>query len=205
MADEPPIVSGNQASESTSLSLIERVRLHDPVAWRRFSELYGPVVYRWAQRHGLQPQDAADVVQDVFASVAQNLGGFRRRNAADTFRGWLWTVTRNKVLDVYRRRQAEPAGAGGSTAHRRLEQLPELPEFDDEPADSFAADLSHRALLLIQTEFEATTWQAFWAVAVDGKSPADAAAELGLTVAAVYKAKSRVLLRLRQELDGLLD
>lgn len=205
MADEHLTPASNEQSKSTSLSLIERVRLREPAAWQRFSELYGPVVYRWAQRHGLQPHDAADVVQEVFASVAQNLGGFSRRTAADTFHGWLRTVTRNKVLDVYRRRQNEPAAAGGSTAHRRLEQLPVLPECDDEPADSFAADISHRALLLIQTEFEATTWQAFWAVAVEGKAPADAARDLGLTVAAVYKAKSRVLLRLRQELDGLLD
>ena len=167
--------------------------------------LYGPIVYRRTVRGGLKPHDVADVVQDVFTAVAEHLGSFQRHTASDTFRGWLWTVTRNKVLDFFRRRQSEPAGAGGSTAHRRMEQLPELPERDDEPAESFAADLSRRALLLIQTEFEPNTWQAFWAVAVDGRLPADVARDLGLTAAAVYKAKSRILLRLRNELDGLLD
>jgi len=205
MADHTSASADYSGSESTSLSLLERVRLHDPEAWRRFVALYGPVVYGWTLRHGLQPHDAADVAQDVFTAVAQHLDSFRKRSADGGFRGWLWTITRNKVHDHFRRRQEEPIGTGGSTAHRRLERIPELPEHDDEPAETSAAELSHRALALIQNEFETTTWRAFWAIAVDGHAPADVASELGITVAAVYKAKSRVLLRLRHELDGLLE
>ncbi len=71
--------------------------------------------------------------------------------------------------------------------------------------DSESRSIMRRALELVRAEFEPATWTAFWRTTVDGAVPADAAAELGVSVNAVYKAKSRVLRRLRDELDGLLD
>jgi len=192
-------------AEPTSTSLIERVRLDDREAWRRFASLYGPVVYRWTLRFGLSRDDAADVVQDVFVAAARNIGNFRKQSAGDSLRGWLFAIARNKVRDHARRRRGEPAGAGGTTAQERLAGLAEPVEPEDAPADAVTAEVAHRALRLIQTEFEPGTWRAFWATAVEGRSPAEAARDLELSVAAVYKAKSRVLLRLRRELDGMLD
>lgn len=189
---------------STSVSLLERVKLRDNEAWSRFVRLYGPTIYRWARRAALQPSDAADVVQDVFQAVAEHIGRFRRQSDRDTFSGWLWMVTRNKVRDHLRRRAASPNALGGSVGQDLVNQLP-LPEHVDEPADRLTSELAHRALELIQTDFEPSTWQAFLRSTVDEHSVADVARELGLSVAAVYKAKSRVLLRLRKELEGLLD
>lgn len=196
--------NGTASSDATSPSLLDGVRQLDPDAWRRFAAIYGPIVYRWTVRHGLQDHDAADVTQEVFRAVAENIGRFEHRAPGDSLRGWLWTVTRNKIRDHYRRRQQEVSAAGGTDAHQRLQQVPGLPEENDESPVDFAAELSHRALTFIQNEFEPGTWRAFWRTAVDGQAPADAARELGLTLGAVYKAKSRVLLRLRRELDGLL-
>lgn len=192
-------------SQATSRSLLDGVRQHDPAAWRRFAALYGPIVYRWTQREGLQEHDAADVVQDVFRAVAENIQRFAHRSAGDSLRGWLWTIARNKIRDHYRRRHKEVAGAGGTAAQQLLQQQPGLPEEPDESPDGLSTELAHRALTLMQNEFEPSTWRAFWRTAVDGQSASDTARELKLTLAAVYKAKSRVLLRLRQELDGLLD
>lgn len=189
----------------TSRSLLDGVRQRDPDAWRRFVGLYGPIVYRWTQREGLREHDAADVVQDVFRAVAENIRRFEHRSASDSLRGWLWTITRNKIRDHYRRHQHEIAGSGGTDAQQRLQQVPGLPEEPDESPDGLAAELAHRALALMQSEFEASTWQAFWRTTVEGRSVADTARELKLTLAAVYKAKSRVLLKLRRELDGLLE
>jgi RNA polymerase sigma-70 factor (ECF subfamily) len=197
--------SASDAGQSTSHTLLERVQRLDPEAWRRFAALYAPIVYRWAIRYGLQPHDASDVTQDTFQAVAQNIQRFQRRTASDSLRGWLWAITRNKIRDHFRQRQKQPAAIGGSEAHGQLQQTPNPPEHLEESADLVAAELSNRAMRLIQNEFEATTWQAFWATAVEGRYVADVATQLGLTQAAVYKAKSRVLLRLRQELDGLLD
>ena len=194
-----------QSSDSTSHSLLQCVQQRDPDAWRRFAALYGPIVYRWSIRYGLQPHDAADVTQETFQSVAQSIDRFERRSADDSFRGWLWTITRNKIRDHFRRHQKEPRAAGGSAAHDQLQQTPSLPEKNDDSSEAVATELAHRALRLIQSEFEPNTWRAFWATAVDARRADEVAGELGLTLAAVYKAKSRVLLRLRRELEGLLD
>jgi RNA polymerase sigma-70 factor (ECF subfamily) len=193
-----------EPSESTSRSLLERVKRQEPAAWRRFATLYGPIVYRWAVECRLPHEDAVDVTQEVFLAASQNISQFRRESAGQSLRGWLWTITRNKVRNHLR--DLHPAeAAGGSAMHDQLSQLPVFDDSDKHAAQSIALEISHRALKLIQTDFEEPTWRAFWSTTVDGRTASDVAAELGLSLAAVYKAKSRVLQRLRQELAGLVD
>jgi RNA polymerase sigma-70 factor (ECF subfamily) len=194
-----------ESSGSASSGLLARVKANDGAAWTRLVELYGPVVYRWARANGLQASDAADVVQDVFQSVARSIESFRREAPADTFRGWLWTIARNKIRDHFRRQGGQPQAAGGDTAAAAMAQMPEAgPDDSDEMARRAAqASLARRAMTLMQGDFEESSWRAFWLTAVEGRSAADAAAELGISAAAVYMAKSRVLRRLRQELAGL--
>jgi RNA polymerase sigma-70 factor (ECF subfamily) len=188
------------ASGSTSTSLLERLRGREPAAWERLSQLYGPIVYRWARSSGLQDTDAADVVQEVFRAVAGSLDHFHRDGPTDSFRGWLWGITKNKLRDHFRARAGNPVGAGGTDAQQQLLEVPETPP--DSTSHSLKPDaiLVHRALALIQVEFEERTWKAFWRSAVDGQAAADIAKELGMTPRAVRQAKYRVLRRLRQEL-----
>lgn len=186
----------------TSLTLLERVRERDEEAWRRLLHLYAPFVARWCGQGGVRGQDADDVQQEVFQAVATGLDGFRRDREGDTFRGWLRGITRNKLLDHYRRNEKNPPAQGGTEAHLRLQHLAEQPSPEDTAED--LNSLYHRALELVKAEFEPRTWEAFWRAAVDGQSPALIAAELGVTPAAVRKAKSRVLHRLREELGELL-
>jgi RNA polymerase sigma-70 factor, ECF subfamily len=166
------------------------------------------MVYGWCLRAGLQPADAADVGQDVFAAVARGIDGFRRDRAGDTFRGWLYVITRNKLRD----RAASPGavGTGGSDAQRRLAELPaEQPGETGATADAEEVNerkaLYRRAIECVRGEFEPRTWQAFWRAFVDGHAPADIASDLGITVNAVYLAKSRILRRLREEFAALID
>lgn len=193
-----------ETSSSTSKSLIERARKLEPEAWQRLADLFGPMVYRWGRKSGLQSSDAADVMQEVFRAVAANIRGFDRSGPGHTFRGWLWTITRNKIRDHFRRQTQRPEAAGGTVARQRLEQLPEA------PADSSAEQSSHfnlatkQVLELVKADFEQPTWQAFWETAVEDKKPADVAVDLGMNVSAVYMAKSRVLRRLRTEMNELL-
>ena len=187
------------APPSTSTGLLARAKARESEAWRRLAGLYGPVVYGWSRRCGLQSADAADVVQDVFAAVWKSIEGFRRDRPGDSFRGWLWTITRNKVRD--RARDAGPAASGGTDARLVLERLAAAP--DDEPPAPPSALIARGALELVRAEFEPRTWQAFWRTTVVGTPAAEVGEELGMSVAAVYKCKSRVLHRLRQELAGL--
>jgi RNA polymerase sigma-70 factor, ECF subfamily len=187
--------------KTTSVTLLERVRDRDEVAWRRLLFLYGPLIARWCSHWGVRDQDADDIQQEVFLAVAAGVDAFRRDRPGDTFRGWLRGITRNKLLDRYRRRSG-PEAQGGTESHLLLQQVPE-PELPDD-AETDVQGLYHRALELVRVEFESRTWEAFWRAAVDGHAPADIAADLGVTAAAVRKAKSRVLHRLRQELGELI-
>lgn len=185
--------------DMTSPTLVEAVRRGDADAWGRLARLYGPLVYAWCRRAGLQAADAEDVLQEVFVTVASRIGEFRHGGESDTFRGWLWAITRFKIGDWLRRREKQPVGAGGSEALERLQATPEPPELpEEEPVGP--SGLHQRALELVRGEFEDRTWQAFWRVVVQGRDPADVAGELGLSRNAVYIARSRVLRRLREAL-----
>jgi RNA polymerase sigma-70 factor (ECF subfamily) len=150
----------------------------------------------------LQAADAADVGQEVFQTVARKVGDFHRDRPGDSFRGWLWTITRNKVHDFHRARLPDQA-AGDPDALERLTAA--QPADEDGRPEAEAKLLYRQALDLLRQEFQEATWRAFWRVVVDGQRPAAVAAELGLTANAVYLAKSRVLRRVRQEYADLLD
>lgn len=191
---------------STSSSLLRRVQANDPVAWQVFAQIYAPVVYSWARQTGLQEADAADVVQETFRALVTRVGTFRKATPSDSFRGWLWTVTRNKIRDHFRNQAGRAPTVGGTDHRLLLEEIPEIPPDDSSrtgQAGSLTCEayLSHQVLLTLQAEFEPRTWQAFWEVAVQGRRPADVANELQMSIGAVYMAKSRVLKRLRQELS----
>jgi len=151
----------------------------------------------------LQAEDAKDVVQEVFSSVATHVSTFHRDAEHGGFRAWLSKITRNKIRDFYRRRCEEPIAQGGTGAYERLCRM------SCEPATngSLVADetdknlLVRRAIRLVQEEFEERTWEMFCRVAILAEKPAEVAARFGVSVAAVYQAKSRVLRRLRQLLD----
>jgi RNA polymerase sigma-70 factor, ECF subfamily len=201
---DPGAEPGPLSSTATSRSLLDRARADDPGAWERLVGLYGPLVYRWCRRWDLQDHDVADVLQEVFQAVVAHLAGFRKERPGDTFRGWLWRITRNKVHDHFRRLGREPRGAGGSDAQQRLARLPDLPPDDEPPAEEAGErELFFRALDLIRDEFAERTWLAFWRTAVEGQAARDVAADLAMSAGAVRVAKSRVLHRLREELGDL--
>jgi len=185
---------------------LDQLRARQPEAWQRLVHLYGPLIYRWCRRSNLAAEDAADVVQEVLAAAAVHLPGFRRDRPQDSFTGWLAAIARNKVREHYRRRHGMAEAQGGSTAQRRIAEIPQPPEPSEEsirPDAQSAVCLSHRALELIRAEFETRTWDAFWRVSVGEQSPADVAADLKMSTAAVYMAKYRILRRLRQVLAEL--
>jgi RNA polymerase sigma-70 factor (ECF subfamily) len=210
MSDLLELSDGGQgpfASWATSRSLLELARENDAAAWERLVSLYAPLVFHWCRRWDLQEQDTADIFQEVFQAVAMHLAGFRKTQPGDTFRGWLRTITRNKIHDFFRRRGRQPRCVGGPDAQQRLAQLPAPQESEEDSGSEEVEDrrLFLRALNLIRGEFEERTWQAFWRTTVDGQTSRQAAAELAMTSGAVRVAKSRVLQRLREELGDLLE
>jgi RNA polymerase sigma-70 factor (ECF subfamily) len=184
--------------ESTSASLL--VRLKDPAesaAWERFVKLYSPLLFFWARRQGLQDSDASDLVQDVLATLVRKIPDFIY-DRGKGFRDWLKTVLLNKWRDRLRKR------APVALQDEMMNQVPDSVDQGFEEAE-YRAYIVKQALELMQAEFAPKTWKACWEHVVQGRSAAEVAAELGISEGSVYVAKSRVLARLRVELEGLLE
>lgn len=192
-------------SSSTSVSLLDRARRQEQLAWGRLIELYSPLVYRWCRQWGLTPSDAADAGQDVFQSVWLALPTFVHSGRTGAFRGWLKTVARNKAHDHWRRQSSEPSARAAQLSEEIAARAPVAMIEDETADDSERTWLYRRAVELLQTDFSESTWRAFWLVVIDGRPAQDVAAELGLSLNAVYIAKSRVLSRLRMEFSELVD
>jgi len=195
---------GASESSATPASLLACARAGSPDCWDRLVQLYAPLVWHWCRTSGLQTEDQADVIQEVFQAVAGRLDRFQR-GSAGSFRAWLRTVTRHKICDAHRRRQKEPAGTGGSDAQRWFSEVPAPEGEDDSRVEPAERDLLVRqALALLRPHFTEQTWQAFWRTAVEGCQTQDAAEALGMSPGAVRVARCRVLKRLREELHGLM-
>jgi len=199
-------VLADQSSNATRSSLLQRASQRDAQAWRELVDLYGPLVAHWCRRCLLDAHSAADCVQDVFTSVAVALEQFSPQQSSGSFRAWLWTITRNKLRDHFRRNTRSPKASGGSTAMDLMQQVIDpLPIPDDEPTgDLQLQQLTSRALAQVQSEFEARTWQAFWRSVVDGIATSEVAQELNMSEATVRKSRSRILRRLRQQLGDVV-
>jgi len=182
-------------------------RLGDPqdsAAWKQFVELYGRLVYGFARQRGLQDADAADLTQEVFLAVSQGASRFKYDPKQGTFRGWLFGLTRNKIAKFLQRRRYQPVGSGDTNANRRLEEQPDAePDPKGIWEEEYQKQLFRLAAAQIRDNFTDSTWRAFWATAVEGKSGATVARDLGLSVGAVYVARSRVLARLAEQIQQM--
>ncbi len=191
----------NEATQRTRPSLLLRVRdAGDERAWREFVELYTPLIFTYCQRRGLQEADAADVAQEVMRTVAHAIGGFVYQPAKGTFRSWLYTVTRTRLVNFQRRQQRQPRGTGETTVREFLESQPN-PEPDDSWDQEFHQRLLDWACAQVRGEFQVSTWRAFYLTAIEGQSAKEAAQAVGMSIGAVYIARSRFTARIREKIQ----
>lgn len=191
----------------TSASLLEDLRdRSDARSWRRLMEIYWPLVYGWLRQRGLQHDDAEDLGQDVLHVLMRELPSFRYDRNRGSFRGWLRTITANRLRNFRRKDRSRPISLGEQDWTRIARDLEdpasELSQQWHQEHDRFVA---RRLLAAIEGEFEPTTWQAFRRVACDGDKAAAVAGELGISINAVFIAKSRVLRRLRSKMRELFE
>jgi len=193
------------ASPPTRPSLLLRLRdTADAEAWRQFVELYTPLVYGYCAARGLQEADAADVAQEVMRTVARAMPDFAYDPQRGKFRGWLLQVTRFKLQKFWAHRQRHPQPAGETTMANFSDQEPGA----DEQArweEDFRQRLFDWAAQKARPEFQPRTWQAFWLTAVESLPAKDAAERVGLSLGAVYIARSRVIARLRELVESVSD
>jgi RNA polymerase sigma-70 factor (ECF subfamily) len=189
----------------TNLSLLERARTGSSTDWDRLVALYEPLIFGWLQRQGLPYHAAEELTQDVLLTVFRELGSFEHPGRPGGFRAWLRTITVNRGRAYWRGEKLRPTAVGGSEFHSVLEQL-------EDPQSELSRQWEHehdrhvisRLLELLAGEFTPSTLCAFRRQVFDGTPAETVAAELDLSVGAVYVAKSRVLARLRKEAEGIL-
>lgn len=205
----PDVNSSEGSATGTSSRLLRAAQDLDQDAWQRLVQLYSRRMYRWCRQAGLQPADAANVVQEALGAVARKLGDFHRDGPGDTFRGWLRRIVQNKIYDHFRRqgRQCD-AAVGGTDAHQFLAAAAAVgastitPEESQLPLVDSAAGRSQieRAIDVVRGVVGERNWLLFWRMAVDGQSAAEVGEEFSVSANAVRIVKMRVLRRLRQQL-----
>jgi RNA polymerase sigma-70 factor (ECF subfamily) len=192
-------------SPATHPSLLVRLRdTGDRQAWGEFVDAYAPLVYGFARKHGLQDADAADLTQDILQAVSAAIGRLDYDPERGSFRGWLFTVVRRRLINALQRQRRGGQGGGGTSAQLLLEAVPARE--DDHRAlweQEYEAGLFAWAADRVRGTVQDATWQAFWLTAIEGKPGKEAAAQLGVTAAAVYLAKRRVTERLKAEIRRL--
>lgn len=189
---------------STRYSLLVRLcQPSDERAWQEFMEIYEPLIYSLARRRGFQDADARDVCQEVFQATAKAIERWQTRPDRGSFRAWLFHIARNIMINALRHRQRRPRGVGGSDFKRLL---------DLQPADDcesqllvveYERHLFQWAAAEVKGEFRQPTWRAFWLTSVEGRPPQQVAQELGMSIGAVYIARSRVMARLREKVEQI--
>jgi RNA polymerase sigma factor (sigma-70 family) len=197
-------MSGDESALRTRPSLLIRIRDGgDAESWRTFVTIYAPVVYRYACRRGLQDADAADVSQEVMGKVARAIRTFEYRPEQGRFRDWLLTIARQRVAQFHEYRARSPEQLLSSIELEQLGQRIEGPDADW--TDDFNAQVLEVALDRARPHFEPMTWRAFERVWLENRSAAETAVDLSQQIEFVYYAKSRVLKRVKEEVQEIVD
>src|SRR5262245_44287676 len=189
----------------TSVTLLGRLRARgsDPAAWSEFIARYQPLIEAWGRRWGLQDADANDVTQTVLLRLSERIGTFQY-DAGRSFRGYVKTLARYAWLDLMDlRRRPGHNGSGDTGVLEALDHVAARDDLSERLADEFDRELYERSAAAVRARVEARTWEAFHLTGLDGLSGAEAATRLGMEVATVFKAKSKVQKMLRDEIQRL--
>ena len=186
---------------TTNPSLLLRMqRPDDQDAWRMFVDLYAPLIYGFGRKHGLQDADASDLTQDVLRSVSNAMKNGKYDSSRGSFRGWLMVVTRNALYKQLKRGTRQPSGTGDTEEQVRLQEIP-FAVTEEDWNEEYQKRLFEWACDQVRDEFRDKTWDAFWRTAVKGEKVQQVCDDLGMSAGAVYVAKSRVLTRLKEQIE----
>jgi len=192
---------------ATRPSLLVRLRdLQDQQSWEEFYAIYQPLVFRMARSQGFQDADASELTQEVFVSVASAIQRWDPNPERGSFRGWLFRIARNLMINWLAYRRRHPTCAGNSDVRRLLAEQPD-PHNETEDSAVFDKELKRQQFIWaaeqIRKEFRETTWQAFWLTSIENQSVPEVAKKLEISAGAVYIARSRIMARLRQKIETL--
>ncbi|MEM1228036.1 MAG: sigma-70 family RNA polymerase sigma factor [Planctomycetota bacterium] len=185
-------------AHTTRQSLLVRIKDgDDQVAWERFIEIYGPLIFRFGMKKGLQEADAADLTQDVLQRISQSIARFEYDPSLGRFRSWLFLIASQSISKLLEKKERQPVGSGDSAVAQSLHQIPSREE-ENVWETEYRQHVLDWAKDQIRDQFANNTWLAFVGTAIENKNAQAVADELGMSVGAVYVARSRVMKRLKE-------
>lgn len=200
---EAPCMEKKQAPQ-TRPSLLIRLRTPDDTeAWNQFIDLYAPLLYGFFRRRGLQDADAADVTQEALQGCASSLPNFDYDKQQGSFRSWLYAIARNKLADYLAKRERQQSGRGDTASFDLLNTVASPDDDLQRWEQEYRQRMFAWAAEQVRERVQESTWQAFWRTSIDGVSGAAVADELGMSVGAVYVAKSRVVAQIKSKVEEI--
>ncbi len=192
-------------THTTRQSLLLRIRDgEDHAAWERFVEIYGPLLFRFGVKKGLQEADASDMAQDALQRVSQHISKFEYDPSLGRFRSWLFLIASQSTANLLKRNARQAVGSGDSAVALSLNQIP-VQEEESLWESDYRQHLLDWALDQVRKDFAENTWLAFVKTAIENKDPKLVAESLGMSVGAVYIARSRVMKRLQEKVATIDD
>lgn len=191
---------------TTRRSLLCRVKdPRDADAWQEFVQIYRPAIYRFARKRGLQPADADDLAQLVFAKVSEKVQDWDFEEKGGSFRAWILVVTRNAVINSLTRRKPDIASGGTTMTQQLANYKIQQEQVDAELQHEYRRATFRHAAKIVRAEFTETTWQAFWLTSTENLATEVVVDQLGITMGALYAARSRVMRRLKEVVKQLVE
>jgi RNA polymerase sigma-70 factor (ECF subfamily) len=188
---------------STQAALLAAIKTpENRQAWDEFIAIYRPAIYRMARQRGLQDADAQDVTQDILVRVTNAIGQYEQQPGTK-FRHWLRRVAKNAILTAFTQSPKDFATGGSGGADLLARQSDSSPELEQQLETEFRRELYLRAAATVRSDVNAETWRAFELTVVEGLACEDAAAVLGKSVGMVYASRSRIVKRLREQIEQL--
>jgi RNA polymerase sigma-70 factor (ECF subfamily) len=186
------------------VTLLGRLRAapDDPAAWAEFVASYGRKVHLWCRAWGLQEADAQDVTQNVLLKLAGRMRDFAY-DPGKSFRAWLKTLAHHAWQDFLTAQRKPGRGTGDDAVLERLAAVAAGDDLVRRLDEAFDQELLQEAAARVRLRVEPRTWEAFRLLAVEGLAGAEVAAELGMKVATVFVARSKVQRMLREEVARL--
>jgi len=192
-------------SKATSPTLLAGIGRGNSNAWERLVACYKPTIMAWCRSKGLDEASSLDVIQETFLSVSKSLSKFQSTPGSGAFRAWLWRITQYRILDQRRQKARQPRGVGGSSIAEKLALVADShfygPSSSTSSRSPFAEIPFANAIIKLSQNYEPRTWQAFLRTVVDGRSTEEVAAEFNMSAVGVRQLRSRILRRLRVELE----
>jgi RNA polymerase sigma-70 factor (ECF subfamily) len=169
-------------------------------AWDEFIALYRPAIYRMARRRGMQDADAQDVTQDILVRIAGAIGQYEQQPGTK-FRHWLRRVAKNAILTALTQTPKDVAAGGTAVAELLAEHADLSPELEQHLATEYRREQYLRAAAIVRPDVNAETWQAFELTVIEGMNCVEAANVIGKSVGVVYASRSRIVKRLREQIE----